>query len=158
MEPVILADAVNARAAEIEVAAKAAGLDDAQVAAVVNAYRERAVAPKTVIICGNVRKSEPHYACTLPPHPDEPGNRQQHSYTDAQGRVHTWAGPLTLPEQMEAESGPKCGSRSKEHGNHVCVRTKHDPEKTPHAAWTKFQPDPAVGPQKSDPDRVLTTW
>lgn len=132
----ILADEHVAALAKITLAAKTAGLDDESIGKLVAEYAKIVPKEDRKVICGNVDKGT-RLACTRSPHPDKPGQREEHAAQNRQGAVITWRGQPSLGEQLaeeKADSGAKCGAKATvQYGEAaICVRLRHGPDR-PHA-------------------------
>lgn len=155
-EPEGAADQVKPKASDLQIlveAAKAAGLDSAQINELQKKYeertQERADRAAQVRFCGNVGKERMPNGrlpvCGREPHPDEPGNRTAHALRLADESLVTWFSPLTIGEQVEEEnktSDPKCNADSEPLDGKImkCKRTVHGADK-PH-----YDVHPDLGP------------
>lgn len=139
----VLADERTTRMAAVLRAATKAGLSEEDAGKLVAAYAEEEPQQERPVICGNVDKAS-KLRCARPPHPDEPGDRQDHGAEDGDGKLVSWQGQPTLAEQIDSERGIGKRCRAKglatrygvEHPDYrqddlalICIRAAHGEEK-----------------------------
>lgn len=143
--------ALEAHLAGMAKAMRVAGLPDETIAAVLAEYAK--AMPLAALdrgpICGNVDKAT-KLACARAPHPDKPGQREEHAAENHKGTIVRWRSQPTIAEQLADETaakGPRCGARSEKVAGAVvtCERAPHRADR-PHAGT---HPSAAVG---------LMTW